>query len=100
MTKLDVLDGLDEVKVCTAYHTKEGKVLTTVPASLVDLGNVVPQYVTLPGWKTSIAECKTFADLPENARKYVEFVQDQVGVHIRWIGVGPASSAIIEVPQP
>jgi adenylosuccinate synthase len=54
------------------------------------------KYVTLPGWKTDISSARTFEELPENCRRYVEFIEDFVGVKIRWIGVGPGREAMIE----
>ena len=48
------------------------------------------EYVTFPGWKTSIRECKTYAELPEGAKRYVEFVEEFIGVPFEWIGTGPA----------
>lgn len=96
LTKLDVLDTLDEIKVCTSY-TLDGKTLSTCPASLFDLERVVCEYTTFPGWKQPIDACRTFADLPPNAQAYVSFIQKELGIPIRWIGVGPASDAMIEI---
>jgi len=96
LTKLDVLDTLDEVKVCTHY-TLDGKQLSTVPASLSDLARVQCHYVTLPGWKQSIEAARTFSELPANAQKYIQFIQDNLKIHVRWIGVGPGSDAMVEV---
>jgi adenylosuccinate synthase len=95
LTKLDVLDTFDEIKVATKYFV-EGKEIDTVPASLDVLGKVVVEYETFPGWNTDISKCRTFDDLPENARKYVLRVEELLGVHIRWIGVGAGREAIIE----
>lgn len=96
LTKLDVLDGLDELKVCTRY-TLDGKIIDTVPASLSDLQRVECHYETLPGWKQSIEECRVFTDLPANAQAYVLFIQKELGIPVRWIGVGPAADALIEL---
>jgi adenylosuccinate synthase len=71
LTKLDVLDGLEEIKVAVAYEHK-GKTLPGFPADLEFLGEVEVKYETLPGWKTDISSITTWEELPENARKYVE----------------------------
>jgi adenylosuccinate synthase len=65
-------------------------------ADLELLSRVDVKYVTLPGWKSDISGARTFEELPENCRRYVEFIEDFVGVKIRWIGVGPVREAMIE----
>jgi adenylosuccinate synthase len=88
ITKLDVLDGLDTVKVCVAYD-HEGERLTTMPYHQSVLHKCTPVYVELPGWKTDITATTEAAALPAAARDYLAFLQEQVGVPIRWVGVGP-----------
>lgn len=96
VTKLDVLDDLSELKICTGYEV-DGKVLTTFPADLELLSSdrVKPQYETVPGWKTSISKCRTWEELPENAQKYVEYIEKHTGVPVEWIGVGPGRESMI-----
>ncbi|KAF9443428.1 Adenylosuccinate synthetase [Macrolepiota fuliginosa MF-IS2] len=94
LTKLDVLDGLTEIKVAVAYKI-DGKVLEGFPADLELLGRVEVEYVTLPGWKNSIADTRSYEKLPENCRKYVEFIESQLGVPIEWIGVGPGRESML-----
>ncbi|ODV90688.1 hypothetical protein CANCADRAFT_2418 [Tortispora caseinolytica NRRL Y-17796] len=94
LTKLDVLDELEEVKVAVAYKYK-GEELYTVPADLYDLEHVEVVYETLPGWKTSIAGIKSYEELPANAKKYIKFIEKYVGVPIKWIGTGPSRSSMI-----
>ena len=96
MTKLDVLDDLEEIRVGVSYSIN-GRTLPygAMPSTLEELAQVQVQYETLPGWKTSIAQCKTWEDLPENAQKYVEFVEKVVGVPVSWVGVGPARDAMV-----
>ena len=84
LTKLDVLDTFPEIKVAVAYRLRGEEV--PFPDSAEDLQRVEPVYETLPGWMQSIQGVGTFAGLPENARRYVEFVEARVGVRIRWIG--------------
>ena len=88
ITKLDVLDGLDSVKVCVGYE-HEGERLTTMPYHQSVLHKCTPVYEELPGWKTDITATTEATDLPAAARDYLAFLQDQVGVPIRWVGVGP-----------
>jgi len=88
LTKLDVLDELDEVKVCTGYEI-DGRVTDAFPAVSQELRQLRPVYQTLPGWKSSTLGTTRFADLPANARTYVEFLSDTVGVEIGLISTGP-----------
>ena len=69
--------------------------ITTV-ADLGILDKVEVEYVTLPGWQTSIEHATTFAALPPNCRKYVQFIEEQLGVPIEWIGVGPGRASMIK----
>jgi len=94
LTKLDVLSGFDEVKVCVAYKYK-GNVLPSFPGSLEILKDVEPVYESFPGWKEDISKCRKFTDLPENARKYVRFLEEKVGVGAKYIGVGPGREGMI-----
>lgn len=95
LTKLDVLDQLPEVKICTGYEL-DGKLLATFPADLEILsGRVTPVYETLPGWEMSISACKTYDELPANAKAYVEFIEKNTGVAVEWIGVGPGRESMI-----
>lgn len=87
LTKLDVLDELDEIKVAVSY-TLDGKVLESIPASLEDLANVEVQYETLPGWESSLKDVTTWDALPENAKKYVLRLENLLGCPLKYIGVG------------
>jgi len=95
LTKLDILSGLSELKIAVAYK-HNNKVLPTVPSSLDVLANVSVVYETLPGWSEDISHCTKFSDLPVNCQRYVKRIEELVGVRIKWIGVGPARSAMIE----
>ncbi|WP_457560665.1 adenylosuccinate synthase [Caminibacter sp.] len=83
LMKLDVLDGFDEVKVCVAYK-KEGEIIDYFPS---DLDGVEPVYEVLEGWDES-AHVKSWEELPENARKYVEFIESKIGTKIKYISTG------------
>jgi adenylosuccinate synthase len=95
LTKLDVLDTLDQIQIGVSY-TYQGKPLEYFPADLDVLKEVQVIYETHPGWKTSISECRSFEQLPIAAQNYVRRVQELLQIPIRWIGVGPRRDAIIE----
>jgi len=88
VTKLDVLDYLDEIKVCTSY-TLDGVTMNEVPLDLSEFAHVKPVYKTLPGWDTSSTAKTSFDELGENARKYLKFVADDLDVKIKIISTGP-----------
>jgi adenylosuccinate synthase len=94
LTKLDVLDALDEIKVCTGYRL-DGNLLDSFPAVSQDLRRAEPIYTTLPGWTTSTVGAVDLASLPPNARKYVRFLSDQIGVEIGLVSTGPERSQTI-----
>ena len=81
LTKLDVLDELDEIKICVGYDLK-GKKLDYLPAASEDQFNVKPIYKTFPGWKTSTQGIRNMVDLPENAKKYIYALEDLSLIHI------------------
>ncbi|MBI3152855.1 MAG: adenylosuccinate synthetase, partial [Chloroflexi bacterium] len=94
LTKLDVLSGLEEIKVCTHYE------LSRAPVRYADvdaygLDQVETIYQTVPGWKEDISKARSFEELPVNAQKYVEMIEDATGVPVKWIGVGPERDATI-----
>lgn len=88
LTKLDVLDALEEIKVCIGYEI-DGKRVDTFPAVSQDLRQIVPVYETLEGWKTETLGVTKLEDLPEKARRYVEFLSAAIGVEIGLISTGP-----------
>ncbi len=88
LTKLDVLETLDEISICTGYKVGD-KVLKSFPTDLNTLDKVEPVYETMPGWKTTIQDIRTFEDLPQNCKKYVQRLQELLDVPIDIISVGP-----------
>lgn len=94
LTKLDILDDFDEIKVATEYHYN-GEKLASFPADLSKLDNLEVKYETFPGWKSNTVGLRKFEELPENARKYVEFIENFVGVRIKYIGTGPGNENMI-----
>jgi len=87
LTKLDVLDAFDTVKVCTEYRI-DGRRLTAYPDRAEQLAQVEAGYETLPGWSTGLGDVREPADLPAGARGLIELVERHVGVPVRVVGVG------------
>jgi len=96
LTKLDVLDTLDEIKVCTGYQLN-GRVCESLPAVSQDLRRVEPIFATLPGWQSSTLGMTELSTLPTNARRYVDFLSEQIGVQIGLVSTGPERSQTIIV---
>jgi adenylosuccinate synthase len=88
LTKLDVLDALEEIKVCTGYEIG-GERIDTFPAVSHDLRQIKPIYETLAGWQSETLGITKIEDLPEKAREYVEFLSKSIGVEIGLISTGP-----------
>jgi len=99
LLKLDVLTGLPEIRACTGYRY-EGKELAEFPASVRVLERCVPVYRSFPGWNESIHAARRLEDLPRNARAYVEWIEESIGVRAHIIGVGPERDATIERGNP
>ena len=96
LTKLDVLDALDEIKVCVGYKL-DGKELESLPSVSQDMRRVEPVYARLPGWKSSTVGVTEMNDLPLTARHYVEFLSEQIGVEIGLVSTGPERSQTVIV---
>jgi adenylosuccinate synthase len=88
LTKLDVLDSLEEIKVCIGYEI-DGERVNSFPAVSQQLRLIKPVYENLPGWMSDTVGTTDFDKLPVNARKYVEFLSAQIGVEIGLISTGP-----------
>ena len=91
--KLDKLDSLDEIKICTGYKYKDSVI--DVFTSTNVLNDVKPIYATLPGWNSSTAGITKYEELPVNARKYIEFIEQLTGVAVKYIGTGPSRNDLI-----
>ena len=98
LTKLDVLDALDEIKVCVGYEI-DGVKVDTFPAVSLDLRQIKPIYETLEGWKSETLGTTKFEDLPPKAREYVEFLSNSIGVEIGLISTGPERDQTIILPD-
>ena len=94
ITRLDILDGFDEIKICTGYQYK-GQLLKGVPASLKVLAEVTPVYETFQGWKTDISGIRSYESLPENVRKYLARMAEITGIALGIISVGPSREQTI-----
>lgn len=99
LTKLDVLDGLETLKICTAYDYR-GKLLDVVPASLRVLEECRPVYETLPGWTETISGIKRFSRLPKNVKYYLKRIEALTGVPIGLISIGPDRDQTIVIKNP
>lgn len=99
ITKLDVLDTLDEFKICVGYKYK-GKLYEEMPSELSVLEKGTPQYITMPGWKQSTIGIKKYEDLPKKARTYVEKLCKLCGVKPAIISTGPRRDETIILEQP
>ncbi|MEI6231680.1 MAG: adenylosuccinate synthase [Planctomycetota bacterium] len=95
LTKLDVLTGEKEIKVCTSY-TIDGVSTTRFPADPEKIANAKPVYESHPGWDESIDDVRSFDKLPANAQSYVKWLEKLSGAPIRYVGVGRARDAMIE----
>ena len=89
LNSIDVLTGLETIKICVAYRKPNGEEISHYPASLVELGQCEPVYEELPGWTEDITGCRSLEELPENARNYVRRISELVGVRISTFSVGP-----------
>ena len=89
LNSIDVLTGLETVKICVAYRKPNGEEIRHYPASLVELGQCEPVYEELPGWSEDITGCRTLEELPIEAQNYVRRVSELVGVKISTFSVGP-----------
>ena len=94
LTKLDVLDTFDEVKVCIGY-TIDGEPISQYPDTVERLAQVRPEYVTLPGWKCSTVGISEWSALPESARALIGIIEQQAGVPVTYVGTGPARDAMV-----
>ena len=99
LTKLDVLDGLDELKICVGYKL-DGKEIDYLPASQVAQARVEPVYITLEGWKESTVGARRWADLPAQAIKYVRQVEELIGAPVALLSTSPEREDTILVTDP
>jgi adenylosuccinate synthase len=94
LMKLDILSGLEEIKVCVAYNLNDAKTERFSSSSYI-LAECRPVFESLPGWHEDISSCSTFESLPEGAQNYVRYVEESTGTPVKLIGVGPGRNQTI-----
>jgi len=94
LTKLDVLDGFETIRVCTRYRLGE-QILDTFPHDVDDVAAVEPVYEDLPGWQQSTVGITQFEDLPQKAKDYIAYLEDRVGVPVDLVSTGQKRNEII-----
>jgi adenylosuccinate synthase len=99
MTKLDVLSGLDELRVAVRYRGNEGATFNEFPYHQSVLHHAAAEYETVPGWREDLGDARSEEDLPEAARDYLRLIEEFVGVPIKLVGVGPARDQVIWVGE-
>ena len=99
ITKMDVLNEFDTIKICVGYRT-DGKVFYHVPSNLEILKHSEPIYEEMRGWKTEIKGVKNFKDLPRNAKRYLKRIQKLIGAKITMISIGSERDETVEVKNP
>lgn len=100
LTKLDVLDGLKEVKICTAYRLPDGRVVKSTPLAAENWEGIEPIYETLPGWRESTFGVKQLDKLPYAARRYINRIEEVTGVPIDIVSTGPDRSETMILRDP
>ena len=98
VTRLDILDSFDEIKMCVGYKYK-GELLNEIPASLKILADVEPVYETFEGWKTDITKVRKYEDLPEKAKKYLERMAEVTNIKLGIVSVGPNRDETIVIAK-
>jgi adenylosuccinate synthase len=100
LTKLDVLTGIEKLKICTGYRTDKEEFTESVPANLRVLAQCRPVYEELDGWTENIREAKRIEDLPRNTRRYIERIEELSGVRMILVSVGPDRNETISLADP
>lgn len=100
LTKLDVLDGLNEIKICTEYKKKNGEKIQSTPISLEEWENIQPVYETLPGWKEKTFGIKKYEKLPKEAMNYIKRIEFITKIPISIISTGPDRNQTIILKNP
>ncbi|NQD38961.1 adenylosuccinate synthase [Permianibacter sp. IMCC34836] len=100
LTKLDVLDGIETVKICVGYKCSKNGQLTHPPVSADEFASIVPEYIEMPGWKQSTVGVKKLEDLPKQARAYIQRIEQELGVPVDIISTGPDRNETILLRHP
>ncbi len=99
LTKLDVMDTLEEIKICTSY-SMNGETLLLPPSSADEYDICQPNYVTMPGWNTSTVGIESWDELPQEAKDYIRFLEQEVGVPVSILSTGPDRSETLVITDP
>ena len=97
VTKLDVLDTLPELKIAVAYRMPDGSEVDQFPADTWSLGEVEPVFETLPGWQAPTGDVRQLRELPTNARRYLDRLEELTEAPVQWVSVGSRRSQIVQV---
>jgi adenylosuccinate synthase len=100
ITKLDVLSGLDPLRIATRYRGVEGAVFDDFPYHQSILHSATADYEEFPGWEADITGARSVSDLPQEARDYLAAIEELAGVQIRIVGVGPGRDQIVQMDAP
>lgn len=92
ITKLDVLSGIKPLKIVTKYKTEDGKIIDYFTSSTTKLYHYEPVYEELEGWDEDISHARSYDELPDNAKKYIEFIEQYLGINVYLVSVGPERS--------
>jgi adenylosuccinate synthase len=100
LTKLDVLTGIEKLKICIGYRTEKEEFTESVPASLRLMADCRPVYEELDGWTEDIRKAKRIEELPRNTRRYIERLETLAGVRLVLVSVGPDRDETISLADP
>ena len=100
LTKLDVLDGLETLRIAVAYRDANGSVMTRPPQAAEDFAGIEPIYEEMPGWSESTADLTSFEQLPANALAYVRRIEELLGIPIDILSTGPERDSTIILRNP
>ncbi|WP_440875072.1 adenylosuccinate synthase [Thalassotalea sp. PLHSN55] len=100
LTKLDVLDGLKELKICTGYQTKSGEIITVPPTAAEGYEEITPVYETMPGWDENTVGATSIDQLPANAKAYIKRIEEVTGVPIDIVSTGPDRNETVILVNP
>jgi adenylosuccinate synthase len=99
LTKMDVLDGFDEIKVCVAYELN-GQQIDYLPSSTVDQANIKPVYETIKGWSETSQGAKSWAEIPAEAVKYVRYIEELIEAPVALLSTSPDRDDTILMQDP
>ena len=100
LTKLDVLDGLEELKICTGYKTKSGEIITVPPTAAEGYEEITPVYESMPGWSEKTFGITSIDELPANAKAYIKRIEEVTGVPVDIVSTGPDRNETIILVNP